>query len=215
MKLYADTPVRACLQLVSDLSALTWVFVWISAALSLRDLLLSLNRPGELMTSTGQGFTEHMNTAAENVGQVPLAGDALATPFTNLGETGESLTAAGDSFQESVASLAFTLPMLVAVIPLLLLAATWLPARVRWIHRATTTRRMSAMSAEARTRLLALRALSSASPTKLMEVHEDPARAWREDEPATVDRLAALELNRLGLRPDGTAEAKERLSPRG
>lgn len=71
------------------------------------------------------------------------------------------------------------------------------------------------MSAEARTRLLALRALSSASPTKLMEVHEDPARAWREDEPATVDRLAALELNRLGLRPDGTAEAKERLSPRG
>lgn len=204
MKLYADTPVRACLQLVSDLAALTWVFVWVSAALSLRDLLLSLKRPGELMTGTGQGFSEHMSTAAENVGQVPLAGDALATPFTNLSETGESLTAAGDSFQESVASLAFTLPMMVAVLPLFLLAATWLPARARWIHRATTTKRLSGMSAEARARLLALRALSSASPAKLMAVHEDPARAWQANESATVDRLAELELSRLGLRPSKT-----------
>lgn len=212
MKLYADTPVRACLQLVSDLFALVWVFVWVFAALSLHEAVLSLNRPGELMVSTGAGFTEHMNTAAENVQRVPLAGDALATPFTNLGETGESLSAAGGSFQETVASLGLTLPLLVAVLPLFLIATTWLPMRARWIRRATGTKRLSGLSPEARTRLLALRALSSASPAKLMAVHEDPAGAWQENHPATVAELAALELRRLGLRPEPTS-AKEAPTP--
>ncbi|WP_017581746.1 hypothetical protein [Nocardiopsis valliformis] len=208
MKLYADAPVRACLQLVSDLFALVWVFVWISAALSLREVLLSLNRPGELMTSTGDGFTEHMNSAAENVRQVPLAGDALATPFAGLSENGESLSAAGDSFQESVSSLALTLPLLVAVLPLLLLAATWLPVRARWISRATSTKQLIGLAPQARTRLLALRALSLASPTQLMAVHEDPAGAWQENDPDTVTELAALELRRLGLRTEPIAEQK-------
>ena len=135
--------------------------------------------------------------------------------YADLGGTAESLTFAGDSFQESEASPAFTLPMVVAVIPLPLPAATWSPARVRWIHRATTTRRMSAMPAEARARSPALRALSSASPARLMEVHQDPARAWREDETATVDRLATLEPSRLGLRPSMATEAEGEVSPRG
>lgn len=216
MKLYPDAPVRAGLHIVSDLFAIVWVFVWISAALSLREVLLSLNRPGELMASTGEGFAEHMNTAAENVRQVPLAGDALATPFTNLSETGESLTAAGDSFQETVASLALTLPLVVALLPLLLLATTWLPMRARWISRATSTTKLIGLSPEARTRLLALRALSLASPARLMEVHEDPARAWQENDPDTVTELAALELRRLGLRtePITGKEAPEPIAAR-
>ncbi|GHC75049.1 hypothetical protein GCM10007079_09830 [Nocardiopsis terrae] len=201
MKLYADTPVRACLQLVCDLAALVWAFVWIHAALALRETLLSLNRPGELMSSTGAGLTEHMDTAAENVRQVPLAGEALAAPFTGLSGTGESLSAAGDSFQDSVGTLALTLPLLVAALPLFLLAATWLPARARWIVRATGTVRLRALAPEARTRLLALRALSGAPAAGLAAVHEDPAGAWQENDRTVVAELAALELRRLGLRP--------------
>lgn len=205
MKLYADTPVRACLQLVSDLFALVWVCLWIFAALSLREVLLTLNRPGELMAGTGAGLTEHMNTAAENVRQVPLAGDALAAPFTDISGSGESLSAAGSSLQETASSLALTLPLLVALLPLLLLAATWLPARARWIRRATSTKKLIGLSPEARTRLLALRALSLASPAELMAVHEDPAGAWQENDADTVTELAALELRRLGLRTEPIA----------
>lgn len=206
MKLYADKPARACLQLVSDLFALTWAFLWVAAALSLREVLMALNRPGELMTSTGDGVTEHMNTAAENVEQVPLAGEALATPFSGLGETGESLSAAGDSFQESVGTLALTLPMLVALLPLFLLAGTWLPMRMRWIRRASDTKRLSGLTPEARARLLALRALSSAPSTRLMAVHDDPAAAWHAGEREVVAELAGLELGRLGLRPEPSPE---------
>ncbi|MEU3017377.1 hypothetical protein ABZ635_08310 [Nocardiopsis sp. NPDC007018] len=201
MKLYADTPVRAVLQLVSDLFALVWVCAWVYAALTLREAVLTLNRPGELMASTGAGFTEHMGTAAENVRQVPFAGDALATPFDNLSDTGATMSQAGESFQETVGTLAVTLPLLVVAIPLYLVAATWLPMRVRWIRRATGTRRLDRLAPDAQARLLALRALSSASTSRLLEVHADPAGAWRANDPATVAGLADLELRRLGLRP--------------
>lgn len=200
MKLYAESPVRALLQLASDLLALAWVYVWVRAALSLREIITALHRPGELMASTGEGFTEHMNSASEQALKVPLAGEALAAPFTSMSETGESLTAAGDSFQGSVASLALVLPLLTAVLPLFLLAVTWLPARVRWVRQADCVQRLRGLTPEARSRLLALRALVSVSPSRLAGVHEDPAGAWHSGDSEAVRGLADLELRRLGLR---------------
>lgn len=200
MKLYAEYPVRAFLQFASDLLAAAWVYAWVGAALSLRETLMALSRPGELMVSTGEGFSEHMDSAAEQARQVPLAGEALATPFTSMSETGESLTAAGTSFQETVASLALSLPLLTAVLPLLLLASTWLPLRVRWVRRASSAKRLRGLAPEARSRLLALRALTSASPSLVAGTHEDPAEAWRSGDRQAVEALADLELRRLGLR---------------
>ncbi|MFD6951505.1 hypothetical protein A6A08_12200 [Nocardiopsis sp. TSRI0078] len=200
MKPYADTPVRMSLQIAADLLALAWVYLWVGAALSLREVLMALERPGELMVSTGEGFSEHMDSAAGQALKVPLAGDALATPFTSMSGTGETLSAAGASFQESVASLGLTLPLLTAALPLLLLAATWLPARVRWMRQAGSVRRMRGLAPEARSRLLALRALSSVSPSRLADVHEDPAGAWHSGDREAVRELASLELRRLGLR---------------
>ncbi|MDE3721305.1 hypothetical protein PWG71_07880 [Nocardiopsis sp. N85] len=200
MKLYADHPVRALFQLISDALAVLWVYLWVNAALELREIINRLDRPGELMRSTGQGFSEHMDKAAEQAAKVPLAGESLAVPFTNMSETGESLTAAGDSFRETVASLATTLPLLVAAVPVLLVATTWLPARARWIARASAVRRSGGMSPEARARLLALRALTTAPPARLAAIHEDPAGAWRSGDAETLNRLAALELRRMGLK---------------
>lgn len=47
-----------------------------------------------------------------------------------------------------------------------------------------------------------LRALSSVSPERLARVHGDPAGAWRADDTAALEGLAALELRRLGLREE-------------
>lgn len=200
MKLYADRPVRACLQLISDLAALTWTIAWMSAAFSLREVITSLNRPGELMESAGDGVTEHMGSAAEQAERVPVAGESLATPFLSVGEAGESLSSAGTSFQESVGTLALVLPLLTAVLPLLLLGTTWLRLRLQWIHHARQVLLLDSLAPEARERLLALRALTSASSSALVAVHRDPAAAWRSDDPTTVRDLAGLELRRLGLR---------------
>ncbi|WP_433700123.1 hypothetical protein [Nocardiopsis sp. CA-288880] len=200
MKLYADRPARAFVQIASDVLVLAWIYVWVRAALSLRETVLALDRPGELLEDTGREFTEHMAGAAEQARRVPVAGEALAAPFTGMSGTGESLASAGDSFRESVASLALTLPLLTVSLPLLLVAATWLPARVRWVRQAGATRRLRGLAPEARSRLLALRALASVAPSRLVGVHEDPAGAWHADDRRAVDALAGLELRRLGLR---------------
>jgi hypothetical protein len=200
VKLYAERPLRACLQLVSDLLALSWAVLWITTALSLREAITALDRPGELIAGAGAGVSEHMATAAEAAGRIPLAGEALATPFTSVGGAGESLSSAGTSFQESVAELALYLPLTTAVIPLALLAATWLPLRARWVRQASAVRSMRAMDPEARSRLLALRALTAVSPSRLVAAHEDPAGAWHAGDPEADRTLAALELRRLGLR---------------
>jgi hypothetical protein len=59
---------------------------------------------------------------------------------------------------------------------------------------------MRAMDPEARSRLLALRALTAVSPSRLVAAHEDPAGAWHAGDPEAARTLAALELRRLGLR---------------
>ncbi|MBE3000884.1 hypothetical protein IDM40_19620 [Nocardiopsis sp. HNM0947] len=200
MKLYAERHLRAAAQITSDLLALAWTAFWVLAALSLHEMIMSLARPGELLESAGSDMTDHMSTAAENVEQVPMAGEALATPFTSVGEAGESLSSAGTSFQESIGTLALVLPLLTAALPVLLLAATWFPARARWVARANSARRLRHLDPGARERLLALRALSSAPAGHLAGVHEDPAGAWHDAEPAAVRDLADLELRRLGLK---------------
>jgi len=48
--------------------------------------------------------------------------------------------------------------------------------------------------------LLALRALTRRPIQHLLNICPDPAAAWRRDDRATLHRLAALELQTLGLR---------------
>jgi hypothetical protein len=50
-----------------------------------------------------------------------------------------------------------------------------------------------------------VRALTHQPLHRLAAISEDPAAAWCEQDTETVDRLAALELASLGLRPNRTA----------
>ncbi|GAB3205398.1 hypothetical protein ACQEU5_01755 [Marinactinospora thermotolerans] len=201
MKFYADRPLRFFLQFLSDTLALAWIAGWVWAAVSLHETLSGLARPGELMEDAGGGLSAHMGEAAERAGEIPLIGDTLSEPFTSVGTSGEALSEAGQRFQETVADLALVVALLTAVIPLLFVLATWLPLRARWVVRAGGARRLRAMSPEARGELLALRALGSVPPGRLLKIHSDPVGAWRTGDARTIARLADLELRRLGLRP--------------
>ncbi|GLU46187.1 hypothetical protein [Nocardiopsis ansamitocini] len=200
MKIYADRPLRFTLQFLSDAFAIVWIWLWVRAGQSLHATLMTLTRPGELMEESGGGLTSHMNEAAEVAGGVPLVGEQLAVPFQSMGEAGDSLSEAGTRFQESVTEMALLLSVLTAVLPVMMILVLWLPLRARWIRQASGARRLRRMSPEASSELLALRALASAPVRALTKVHGDPVDAWRRGDPEAVDRLAALELRRLGLR---------------
>ncbi|MDA8368580.1 MAG: hypothetical protein M0026_01745 [Nocardiopsaceae bacterium] len=200
MKIYADHPARLCAQVLADLFAAAWIATWIWAAGAVHGAISALARPGKLIADAGDGVDEHMADAADKVRQVPLAGDGLAAPFGSIGDAGASLGDAGRGLQETVADMALALSLITAVLPVLFVVLTWLPARARWVRRANGALRLRAMGGEAGARLLALRALTSASPARLAAVHADPVGAWHADDTAAVHELAAVELRRLGLR---------------
>ncbi|TDQ52428.1 hypothetical protein [Actinorugispora endophytica] len=200
MKIYADHPLRFCLQFLGDAFALVWIVLWIRAASALHEALNALAAPGALMEEAGDGLTSHMRDAAAAAEDVPLVGEQLARPFSGMGDTGEDLAAAGTGFQEGVAELAVGLSLLTAVLPVVVVLGVWLPSRIRWIRQASGVRRLRGLAPAAGAELLALRALSSASAGALSRVHRDPVGAWRSGDADAIDGLAALELGRLGLK---------------
>lgn len=200
MKLYADRPARFALQFVSDAIAIVWIAVWVRAAFALHDAVAAAGGSGQTMAGAGDAVDQHMGEAAEEVRRVPVAGDSLAAPFSSVGDAGASLGDAGRSLQESVEASAVVLALLTASLPVLFALATWLPARIRWMRQASAARSAGGLTAPARDRLLALRALTAARPSRLAAVQADPVAAWHADDKEAVRALAAVELRRLGLR---------------
>jgi len=200
VKIYADRPLRLCVQLLCDVLAIAWIALWVKAATALHEALSALARPGVLLEDAGEGLSTHMEAAAEAAREVPFVGEQLAEPFVSMGATGEDLSSAGVGFQQTVAELALTLSLAVAVLPAVAALGLWLPARIRWIRRASQARGLRRAPGGTGTRLLALRALTTAPVGALSRVHADPVDAWQRGDERVVAELAALELRRLGLR---------------
>ncbi|MUL41038.1 hypothetical protein FZ103_07525 [Streptomonospora sp. PA3] len=201
MRIYADRPLRFLVQLAGDLLTAGWIAAWVWAGLALHETLGSLAAPGALMESAGDGVSENMADAAEQVKRVPLAGDELAAPFSSVGEAGASLSEAGQGFQETMATVALALSLLTAAMPVLFAILVWLATRARWIRRASTAAALRSLPDRSGASLLALRALASARPRRLLQVSADPAGAWRSGDAEAIAGLADVELRRMGLRP--------------
>ncbi len=199
MKLYADTSVRRALQVAGDLALVVWVVLWISIARRVREATLELRAPGYKIDSSATDLAQRLRDAGEKVGGVPLVGDDVSKPFDGAGRAAAGLAEAGRSQVEAVESLAFWLALAVALIPILLALMTYLPARIRFVRRATAGQRY--LDSGADLDLFALRAMTQQPLHVLARLESDPAGAWRRGDRDAIDRLARLELRSVGLRP--------------
>jgi hypothetical protein len=206
VKLYADRPVIAVRQLLTDLLVVAWVGAWIWAAVKLHDLVEQLAVPGQKVEGAGRGLADNLADAANKVDNVPGAGNALANPFDRAAEAARALADAGRQQQEVVGDLALALALALLVFPLGLVLFGWLPLRVRWMRRAGAATALRA--GPAGRDLLALRALTNQPLRRLAALGPDVAAAWRDADPSTVDALAALELRGLGLHPPPTGAGR-------
>lgn len=208
MKLYADLPARRTLQIAGDLFLVAWVWGWILLAQTVRDATLELRTPGYQMDSAATDLAGRLQDAGGVVSGIPLVGDDVKKPFDGAGSAAEGLAGAGRSQVAAVESLAFWLALAVALIPILLVLVIYLPARIRFVVRATAGRRF--VDAGADLDLFALRALAGQPLHKLARIDDDPAGAWRRQDAQLVDRLARLELRSVGLKtPDRLTTAKQ------
>ncbi len=198
MKVYADTPVRRTSQVVADVLFVLWLVVWVWMGQVVHDATLSLAEPGRQAEAAGSALSESLTDAGDRLRDVPLVGDEVAAPFDGASGAADSLAEAGRSQVEAVERLAFWLAVAITAIPVLVVAAFYLPLRWRFMRRATAGARY--IDAAADLDLFALRALARQPMHVLARVSDDPSGAWRARDPEIVRELARIELRSSGLR---------------
>ncbi len=199
MVLYAFDPVRRTRQVVTDLLVAGWVLLVVAAGRRVHELTLQLAGPGRRLEQAGADIGTSLHDAAAQVGGLPLVGDRVRGPLDQAAAATSALVSAGQEQQAAVGRLALLLGLLVAVLPVLVVLAVWLPARVRFVRRAAAAQRF--VDADSDLDLFALRALAGQPMHVLARLSDDPAGAWRRGDPVVVRALAALELRSAGLRP--------------
>ena len=144
-------------------------------------------------------LSEKLRDAGGSLDDLPLVGDGIATPFDEAADASDGIAAAGRAQVEAVEDLAFWLGLAVGAIPILVVAAFYLPLRWRFIRRASAGQRY--VDAVEDLDLFALRALARQPMHVLAKISDDPAGAWRRRDPVITRTLAELELRASGLRP--------------
>lgn len=212
MKLYADLPARRAVQIVADLSMLVWVVLWMLAGRAVHAATMQLAEPGRRLQGAGTGFKDRMNGAGDQVDDLPLLDDRVATPFREAAGAGGDIEAAGRDLVGAVERLSTVLGVVTALVPILIVGVTWLVLRSRFVRQATAAQRF--VDADADLDLFALRAMANQPMTRIARVSDDPAGAWRRGDAEVVRGLALLELRASGLRISRPAAALAETQPR-
>ncbi|MEO5665037.1 MAG: hypothetical protein ABIR39_17370 [Nocardioides sp.] len=199
MKLYADTSGRRTFQLVVDLMFVAWLVMWVWIGLVVHDGTLALAAPGRQTDESASAMAGQLRDAGGRLDDVPLIGDEVATPFDKAADASDGLAAAGRSSVAAVEKLANVLGLSIALIPILVVMAFYVPGRLRFIREATAG--LKFIDSGHDLDLFALRALTNQPMRVLAKVSDDPAGDWRRRDPAIVRRLAELELKDVGLKP--------------
>ncbi|PUA79934.1 hypothetical protein [Nocardioides currus] len=199
MKLYADTAGRRTFQVVVDLLFVVWLVAWVWIGLAVHDGTTALAAPGRQTDESATAMAGQLRDAGGRLDDVPLIGDEVATPFDKAADASDGLAEAGRSSVRAVERLALVLGLSIALIPILVVTAFYLPGRVRFVREATAGLRFIDSADDLD--LFALRALTNQPMRVLARVSEDPAGDWRRRDPVVVARLAELELKDVGLRP--------------
>jgi hypothetical protein len=199
MKLYADTPGRRTVQIAIDLMFVAWLVMWVWIGLVVHDGTMALAAPGRQTDESASAMAGQLRDAGGRLDDVPLIGDEVATPFDKAADASDGLAAAGRSSVEAVEKLAFVLGLSIALIPILVVMAFYVPGRLRFIREATAG--LKFIDSADDLDLFALRALTNQPMRVLAKVSGDPAGDWRRRDPAVVRRLAELELKDVGLKP--------------
>jgi hypothetical protein len=203
MKPYAESTSLRMRQMVGDISLLVWVAAWAFAGVQIHDLVEQLAGPGRSVEQAGGSFVRALESAGDDIGSVPVVGDALERTLETVAGGGRALQSAGVAQQEAVQDLAFWLGILLAVIPIAYGLARYVPPRVRWMREAGAATRLRLDGDDLH--LFALRAVANRPLDELRRASEDPGGDLAA---GRYEALAELELRALGL--DGRGGRRSR-----
>lgn len=199
MKLYADQTSRFARQLLVDFLVAAWLVAWIWIGHVVHDGTLALAEPGHRIHSSATSLGGSLRDAGGTLGDVPVIGGGVSEPFDRAADAADSIASAGDSEVAAAESLARWLGLSIALIPIVVVLALYLPPRVRFVRNAAAGQRL--VEADPDLRLFALRAMANQPMHLLARVSDDPVTAWQLNDRTVVRQLALLELDADGLVP--------------
>ena len=197
MTWYSEIPARRARQIAGDVWLVAWSVLWIWVAVRLYDLVMNLAAPGLAVSSSATDLASRFDDAGAAVGQAPLIGDALQSPFDGMGGAALAIADAGQASADAVGLLARFLAVALAVLGIASWAMVWVPIRIAFIRRATAARRF--LDSTEDLDLFALRAMARQPLHLLARISDDPAGAWRRGDREVISALATLELRAEGL----------------
>jgi hypothetical protein len=207
MHVWSERPLMRAGEILADAATLIWLTIWLTLGIRLYGLLANLAETGRLVRDGGNRISEAGEAIGSAVQGVPLVGAGAADGIRSaLASAGEPLITFGTDLERLlviIAALLGGLLIAVAVIPWLNRYLPWRIARWRRLNAASRViRRPRHRSREPIPEatvesLLASRAVHRLEYDELLEFTQDPFGDWVA---GRHDRLAAAELDRVGLR---------------
>jgi hypothetical protein len=211
MGIYAKRPGKMVGQIFGDGFVLLGTAGWAAVGIFVHRVIEVLAIPARETAEAAVRLAENFREASGEAAKVPVAGEQLRRPFDAASATlGNLITAANDQVA-SIERLALIVGWLVFLIPVTIVAAFWLPRRIRFYRQARASQVF--LDAVPDLDLFALRAMAAQPLYVLGEISDDPVKAWRSGDRAVINQLAELELRRNGLRlPDSLRAASSEAS---
>lgn len=197
MPFYSELPAQRTRQIVADALVVLWVVLWWRIGAAVHEQVSRLAAPGRTLEGAGRSLGDGLESAGEAVEGVPLVGEQLRTPFDAAGGAARSISDAGVGVQDAVGRIALLVALAVAAWPVVTVVALHVWRRLRWARRAARVR--DVLRTPGGSDLLALRALATLSPHRLLEIRPDVAAAWRRGDDDVVADLAAAVVRRSGV----------------
>ncbi|MCU1404572.1 MAG: conserved rane protein [Glaciihabitans sp.] len=198
MQFYSQLPARRAQQIIADVVALVGVTLSVVLGVAVGRLILTLAGFGRDIEGAGLDLQRTLGDAATTLGGIPLVGSRAEDTLSDASAVGRAIAEAGRDQQQLVATASTIIGIVIALVPIALIARYWLVRRIRFARHATEVRVLASSSGG--TDLLALRALASVRPALLLAVSADPVGDWRRGAPDTIAALAALQLRDSGVR---------------
>jgi hypothetical protein len=204
MRMYPDLYGRRLAWMLADLLALAWAAFWIYAGHLVERVFARLDVLAVGVINAGLTFDSWIRSFENAVPSgVPYVSDFLRQTAGALkAHSGDSLISAGQAGYGAIHRVALLLGIVVAVLPILVLAVIYVPGRVRLIYgmqgvHVTVKRALAHPElAPQMLEILAGRAIYTMPYQHLLRYSRNPAEDWHA---RRFHRLAEAELARHGL----------------
>lgn len=198
-------------QVISDAFMAVWTIIWFAVSRAVDGAIRAIAAPMWTTAEQAGRAADQVGEAGANVADIPGIGGLLGGPLSGASGSLDEIAAAIEGQAAAVEAAATATGIITFAVPFLIVLAVWLPVRLRYARSSGAAQRL--VDAGEATDLLALRALTTQPIRKLRAISDDPVQAWRTGDADCLDRLAALEVHRLGLRGAQPSEVRNSLGP--